>query len=94
MKWLEIIEIRSASADPETLQSILKDLVKSEKNQKIRSYCRLNINSDFSIHLHHDSETILTGGSPLGLQLASSLKEFGLVNHNIWIEISLEGIKK
>jgi nucleoside-diphosphate-sugar epimerase len=26
-------------------------------------------------------------GSPLGLRLASALKEFGLVNHSIWIEM-------
>jgi hypothetical protein len=45
------------------------------------------IESDFSIHLFHDSRQIEVNGSSLGLQLVSSLKAFGLVNHSVWIEM-------
>jgi hypothetical protein len=46
------------------------------------------IDTDFSIHLFHDSKKVEKSGSPLGLRLASALKEFGLVNHSIWIEMN------
>ena len=47
----------------------------------------LMIDTDFSIHLFHDSKKMERSGSSLGLCLASALKEFGLVNHSIWIEM-------
>ena len=55
--------------------------------QTIKSYSRVMIDSDFSIHLFHDSKKVENNGSPLGLRLALALKEFGLVNHSIWIEM-------
>lgn len=55
--------------------------------QAIKVYSRVMIDSDVSIHLVYDSPNAEPGGSPLGLRLASSLKEFGSVNHSVWIEI-------
>ena len=91
MKWLEIIELRSVESNRELLESQLQKLMnevdKETKKQAIKAYSRVMIDTDFSIHLFHDSKKVENSGSPLGLRLASALKEFGLVNHSIWIEM-------
>ena len=91
MKWLEIIELRSVESNRELLESQLQKLMnevdKETKKQAIKSFSRVMIDTDFSIHLFHDSKKVENSGSPLGLRLASALKEFGLVNHSIWIEM-------
>ena len=91
MKWLEIIELRSVNSNRELLESQLQKLIneveKEAKKQAIKVYSRVMVDTDFSIHLFHDSKKVENSGSPLGLRLASALKEFGLVNHNIWIEM-------
>ena len=90
MKWLEIIELRSAGGNTKLLESQMQKLVnevhEKTENHAAKAYCRLMIVTDFSIHLFHDSKEVKKSGSPLGLRLASALKEFGLVNHSIWIE--------
>ena len=91
MKWLEIIELRSVDSNRELLESQLQKLInevdKETKKQAIKAYSRVMIDTDFSIHLFHDSKKRENSGSQLGLRLASALKEFGLVNHSIWIEM-------
>lgn len=91
MKWLEIIELRSVDSNRELLESHLQKLInevdKEAKKEAIKSYSRALIDTDFCIHLFHDSKKVENGGSPLGLHLASALKAFGLVNHSIWIEM-------
>lgn len=57
-------------------------------------YSRASIDTDFSIHLMHDSSKVNTRGSRLGLRLISAFKEFGLVNQSIWIEMPSEKKKK
>jgi len=91
MEWLEIIELRSAGGNSKLLESqmqkLVNDVYEGAKKNAVRAYCRLMIDTDFSIHLFHDSKKVEKSGSPLGLRLASTLKEFGLVNHSIWIEM-------
>ncbi len=91
MKWLETIELRSAGSNRKLVESQLRNLVnevnKEAKKQAIKSYSHVVMDTDFSIHLYHDSKKVENSGSELGLRLASALKEFGLVNHSIWIEM-------
>ncbi len=91
MKWLEIIELRSVGNNRELLESQLQKLIievdKEIKKQAIVAYSRVLIDTDFSIHLFHDSKKAEKSGSQLGLRLASALKVFGLINHSIWIEM-------
>ncbi len=56
------------------------------KKQVIKAYSLVITDADFSIHLYHDSKEADISGRPLGLRLASALKKFGLVNHNVWVE--------
>jgi hypothetical protein len=91
MKWLEIIELRSVDSNREWLESKLQKLIdqvdKEKKKQAIMAYTRVLIDTDFSIHLFHDSNKVENSGSSLGLRLASALKEFGTINHSIWIDM-------
>jgi hypothetical protein len=91
MKWIEVIGIRSADRNREILESKLQRLIdemgEEGKKQVIMAYRRVLINTDFSIHIHHDSKNVQNGGSRLGLYLVNALKEFGMVNHSMWIEM-------
>lgn len=90
MKWLEIIELRSVNSNRELLKSQLRNLIneaeQEAKKQAIKVYSRVMVDTDFSIHLFHNSKKATSDGSPLGMHLASVLKEFGLINHSVWIE--------
>jgi hypothetical protein len=89
MKWLEIIELRSGPSNSkfieDKLSSLIKELNKNSARQSIKIYCNANIDSDLSIHLLHDSHNA-NNKSPLSLQLVSALKEYGLINHSVWVE--------
>lgn len=91
MRCLEIIELRSINSDREVLEAQLQKLMDviggEKKNQTIRLYRRVLLDSDLSIHLRHNSETAENIGSEMGFRLASALKAFGWVNHRMWIEM-------
>jgi hypothetical protein len=90
MKWLEIIELRSVGSNKQLLEDELKSLIKELNKDGIQGlikvYAHNSVDSDFSIHLLHDSAEADINGSTLGLQLISTLKDFGLLNHNVWVE--------
>ena len=98
MKWLEIIELRSVNCNRELLelqlQNFIHEIEKKSDQNVIKVYNHVALEGDFNIHLCHDSDKIQNCGSPLGLHLASSLKEFGLVNHSIWIEMHNKSLQK
>lgn len=91
MKWLETIELRLVGSNRELLESQLQQLMhdvnKEADAQSIKAYHRVMIDTDVSIHLVHESTPVERNGSPLGVRLASSLREFGLVNHSVWVEM-------
>ena len=91
MKWLETIELRSVDGNRKflepQLQKLISEVDKETKKQAIKIYNRVMIDSDFSIHLFHDSNKSEDSGNQLGFWLASAFKEYGLVNHSIWIEM-------
>ena len=90
MKWLEIIELRSVGNNLKIIELELEQLIVelniNSEERAITVYNRLAVNSDFSIHLLHDSIEANRNGSTLGLHLVLLLKDFGLINHSVWIE--------
>ena len=89
MKCLEIIELRSVKNDKTLLELDIHSIFEDEqgvKLQEIKVYKHSKLETDWSIHLHYDSEKNGIEMSPLGLRLAEALKEYGLVNHSMWIE--------
>jgi len=90
MKLLEIIELRITVKDYEIIESYLKQLKHdmADKNlQNMKIFSKLNLNTDFSIHIAHESTDVKSGGSELGQHLVFALKEFGLISHSIWVEM-------
>ena len=91
MKWIELIQLRSADNNRGILETKLQGLTdevdRKRKKQLIMAFSRVSIETDFSIHIFHDSKKVQNGGSSLGLRLVAALKEFGLVHHSIWMEI-------
>ena len=94
MKILEIIELRSVSKQLNFLKPELKSLIdklnKESNNCSIKIYRHLSVDTDFSIHMHYDSNKTNNNGSTIGLQLISVLKEFGLTYHHIWCELNIK----
>jgi hypothetical protein len=98
MKWIEIIELRSVGNTQLQLEAHLQELIgqveRETKKQTCKLYTRVMIDTDFSIHLFHDSNKIERSGSTLGLRLVSGLKVYGMVNHTIWIEKQKDSLTK
>ncbi len=92
MSWLEVIHLRSAAQETKklltTVQHLVADAEKEGSCRKIRMYRRILVSTDLSIILHHDTSKEDKSGSSLGLRMVSALKEFGMVNHTVWSEVS------
>lgn len=97
MKWIEVIELRSTDSTREQLDAKMYNLIEQiendEKDQDLKIYTRMLIDTDFSVHLFHDTEVVEKIGSQLGLRIASALRMFGMVNHSIWIERSKNSLQ-
>jgi len=88
MTWIEVIQLRSVEANRGWVESKLRHLIatanRGENSPTVQAYCRVLVDSDFSIQVIHNTQKVPVGGSRLGLRLVNALKEFGLVNHSIW----------
>ncbi len=87
MKHLEIINLRLTGARP---QGLVDEIRKSVADQsglvKIHIYHNSTITTDLGIHLHLEADAGDPHVTELGIRLASSLKEYGMVDHSIWFE--------
>jgi hypothetical protein len=92
MKWIEIIELRTAGniteVVTEKLNLMMEEIERDNNENSMNLFVHVNVNSDFSIHIEHTAGKIENTGSELGLHIASNLKVFGLVNHNVWQKIA------
>jgi len=92
MAWLEIIEIRAVGNNRDLFEAQLHSLINQLNQEKtlnnVKIYKHVLLETDFSIHLLHDSQKTDTGCSSICMQLIPSLKDFGLVNHTVWVEKS------
>lgn len=88
MKWLEIIKLRSAGIEEGLLKEFLRSFRSGRSRELvgIETYRHAALENDLSVHLHWESERPAQDGSALGLRLAQTFKEFGLIDHSIWIE--------
>ena len=87
--WLETIEFRSTVGPIAEVEAVLADVCIQIKNDPdnpaISCYNNLLLGGDLRIHLFHSAQP-KNQGSKTGLQLASLLKAYGLVNHTLWAE--------
>lgn len=92
MRWIEIITLRSATAnlqalDTEFLLSII-DNNQTELLKSFRIYRRHKMETDLTVHLFWDSEKVEKKGNTLVQHLIQFMKQYGLVNHSVWVEQS------
>jgi hypothetical protein len=89
MKWMENIKVRAAvrleEKAAEEFVSMVKD-IESPGLDGVRVYLNVAFKGDISVQLHWDSEEPEYQGSFLGLKLEQAMKEFGLVDHSVWME--------
>ncbi len=96
MKWVEIINLRSSEIVPrEVVDELLAG--KGELDYSIdalshllevKTYYQPLVETDLSIHIYWESETVNESRSPLALRIYSALKSMGLLNYSVWIERS------
>ena len=87
MKWLEIIELRAAQMDQKILNhQVAMLLCETQFYSPINVYINVRVETDWSIHLHHHSEQADPRGSEFAIRLKEILKEYGIVNHSMWID--------
>ena len=88
MKWLEVIKLRSAGGTLGLLDELLLPLSGSNQSGlvEMKTYRHAVWETDASVHLYWNSEIPEPNGSALGLRLAQALKEFGLIDHSVWVE--------
>ena len=89
MRRLEIIHMRSAGESLESLIDRISESIRAEGQQTnvVTIYRRDGLETDLAVHIHHLEVPGAEGPSRLGLQLASSLRVFGLVEHTVWEEM-------
>ena len=96
IKVLEKIELRSVKKNKHYISDLIENLHCNQNTDRkiaIKIYSHSSIETDQSIHLYYEKESDENLGTKLGYKLTGDLKEFGLVNHNIWIDKTSGGNK-
>lgn len=96
MKWIEIINLRSVGKEQrEVANELLQGIRESDssidrlsKTLEVKTYYQPLIETDFSIHICWESETLIQSRSPLALRIYSALMNMGLLDYSVWIERS------
>ncbi len=91
MKWLEVIKLRSTEESSGVVKELLRSIsqLKQPGLEEIKIYRHASLETDLSLHLQWNSERPERDGSAPGLHLVHALKEFGLVDHSLWVEEEL-----
>lgn len=88
MKITEIIHVRLSAGIPQSLSEKIRKSIRAEASAKIFTiFQRDNLKSDLAVHIHRNEDSSQIGPSQFGIHLASSLKEYGLVDHTVWKEL-------
>jgi hypothetical protein len=87
MKQLEIIHLRLAGSLPRELcREIQRSLIAWGEPESVQVYHHGAIETDLAVHLRVRGEGPTGRPSALGIRLADSLREHGMVEHAVWVE--------
>lgn len=87
MKTLEIIHLRLAGDSPQRLIDVIHESVGSTLDgMDIRIYRHTKLETDLAVHLHQEVTGRSGQTSDVGTRLASLLREYGMVEHAVWVE--------
>lgn len=91
MNHIEIIHLRmNHISDFKSVKNQLKPILKTvqkETSQTVKIYRRPEIKGDLCVMLGWNSGNNAGLSRDLGANLTASLKEFGRVDHTVWVEI-------
>lgn len=96
MKWVEIINLRSSvRIDSAVIDEIVTGISESDYSTEtwplsleVKTYYQSLIETDFSIHIYWESETVNQSRSPLAIRIYSALLNMGLLDYSVWVERS------
>jgi hypothetical protein len=90
MNTLEIVHLRSSVEPLESLGDRIKESIWAEGNntQVVTVYRRNGLATDVAIHVRHLEAAEKNEPSALAFHLAHALREFGLVEHTVWEEMT------
>ena len=90
MGQIEIIHLRTSGESAASLGQRIRKSIGTEVGgaESLVIYRREGLESDIAIHIRRDELSAPNGPSALGLQLASALRSFGLVEHTVWEELA------
>jgi hypothetical protein len=90
MRWIENITIYSAaSTRNKKIVRLLAQFTHDEsfpRPEKITIYKHSKLKNELGVMIYWESEKAMTDKSTLGLRIAEILKEFGMINHYVWVE--------
>jgi hypothetical protein len=89
MNWIESIVLRSFRFKRETLRELKRTIVENEQDEGLKAfeiYSNASVETDTAIHIHWKTKEDRIKKRSVGLRIALALKEFGQVNHTIWIK--------
>ncbi len=90
IKRLEIIHLRLTGSQPPGLVALIRDSINNMDGfVKIRIYNQPSIATDLGVHIHLNTHHNDPSYTELGIRLASALREYGMVEHTIWLEEEL-----
>jgi len=88
MHSIEIITLRAACG--KKVDHRFMGLLDAEGDiddlKEVRIYFHADLDTDMSIHLHWQTDEPIRQRSTFGIRLAQLLKDYGLINHDLWIE--------
>jgi hypothetical protein len=90
MKWMEVIKLRMAEKEPQSVEQkilkLIKDVGNGRRIKDIKLYHNVLVGNDLSINLYWESGKAEPQGSTTGLCLVHILREYGLISHSVWVE--------
>lgn len=91
MKYLEIVHLRMSGRVPTKLIEDIRSSFSTEKeNCTVKIYYKANLLSDLAVHIHLEIDSNGSVYSDLGLRLTAALREYGMIEHSVWIEDQAE----
>jgi DNA-binding FadR family transcriptional regulator len=87
LKRLEVIHLRLAGQDPEALIQEIRDcVIRRDPKMIIRTYQHAAVETDIAIHIQMAEPSANPVDAELGVRLSTALREYGMVEHTLWME--------
>lgn len=88
VRVLEIIHLRLAAHGPELVDELTREVGRASGQSTLHVYRHSRVETDLLVQLHREVPEGATSTSTIGAQLASLLREHGIVEHSVWVEQS------